>query len=43
MEEKDINEMILAGKTQDEIYTIINKNTFRGLEAMINFNKWKKV
>lgn len=41
--EKDINEMILAGKTQDEIYTTINKNTFRGLEAMINFNKWKKV
>ena len=43
IEEKDINEMILAGKTQDEIFTIINKNTFRGLEAMINFNKWKKV
>ena len=43
IKEKDINEMILAGKTQDEIFTIINKNTFRGLEAMINFNKWKKV
>lgn len=41
--EKDINEMILAGRTQDEILLAINKNTFRGLEAMINFNKWKKV
>ena len=43
IKEKDINDMIIAGKTQDEVYTIINKNTFHGLEAMINFNKWKRV
>lgn len=39
--EKDINEMILAGKTQDEILETINKNTFRGAKALLEFNIWR--
>jgi hypothetical protein len=33
--------MILAGKTQDEILNTINKNTFRGAKALLEFNIWK--
>jgi len=40
-QEKDINDMILAGKTQDEILNTINKNTFRGAKALLEFNIWK--
>jgi len=40
-EEKDINEMILAGKTQDEILDTINKNTFRGAQALLEYNIWR--
>lgn len=40
---KDINEMILAGKTQYELQEIISSNTFKGLRAQVRFNDWKKV
>ena len=40
-EEKDINDMILAGKHQDEILNTINKFTFRGPKALLEFNIWK--
>ncbi len=40
---KDINEIILSGKTQDEIEEIISSNTFKGIEAQLKFNMWKKV
>jgi len=40
---KDINEIILFGKSQDEIEEIISSNTFRGIEAQLKFNMWKKV
>ena len=40
-EEKDINEMILAGKTQEEIIETINKNTFSCPKALLEFNTWK--
>lgn len=40
---KDINEIILSGKSQDEIEEIISSNTFRGIEAQLKFNMWKKV
>lgn len=40
-EEKDINEMILAGKTQDEIVNTINKNTFSGPQALLEYNIWR--
>lgn len=40
--EKDINEMILSGFTQDEIQDIIEKNTFVNLRAKMEFINWKK-
>ena len=40
-QEKDINDMILAGKTQDEILNTINKFTFRGPKALLEYNIWK--
>lgn len=40
--EKDINEMILAGKTSEEILNIIDSNTFNGVEAMLKFSQWRK-
>jgi transcription elongation factor Elf1 len=42
-EGKDINEMILAGKTVSEIEDIISSNTFRNIEAQLKFNMWKKI
>ena len=41
IKEKDINEMILAGMTQDEILNTINKNTFSGPKALLEFNIWR--
>ncbi len=41
--EKDINEMILHGKTPDEILEMINTNTFSGLEAKLRYGTWRKV
>ena len=40
---KDVNEIILSGKSQDEIEEIISSNTFKGIEAQLKFNMWKKV
>lgn len=40
---KDINEAILNGLTKPEVQRIIDTNTFSGLRANIEFNKWKKV
>lgn len=37
---KDINDIIIAGLSP---INIINKNTFQGLEAQLNFNQWKRV
>jgi transcription elongation factor Elf1 len=42
IEQKDINEMILAGMTSEEIVETINTNTFRGIEAKLRFSTWKK-
>lgn len=41
--EKDINEMILYGKTPGEILEMINTNTFSGLEAKLRYGTWRKV
>jgi hypothetical protein len=43
VQEKDINDMILSGKTQDEILELINTNTHQGIEAKLKFSSWKKV
>jgi transcription elongation factor Elf1 len=40
--EKDINEMILAGRTSEEILEIIKQNTYTGVEAQLRFASWRK-
>ncbi len=42
-EEKDINDMVLAGFSPDEIQDFISKNTFLNLRAQMEFVNWKKV
>ena len=42
IKEKDINEMVLAGKSVDEIIDCINTHTFSGMEAKLNFSNWRK-
>lgn len=43
VKEKDINEMILSGKTPEEVLDLINKNTFAGMEAELKFVNWRKI
>ena len=40
--EKDVNEMITSGLTRDKIKYIISSNTYQGLEARLEFIKWRK-
>lgn len=40
IKEKDINEMFLAGH---KVQSVIESNTYSGLEAKLKFNEWKKV
>ena len=40
---KDINDWILTGATPSEIQSIIDTNTFEGLRAKLEFDRWKKV
>ena len=39
---KDINDMIIGGVSLDDIYDIIDKNTFEGLQARLKINQWKR-
>ena len=41
--QKDINDMILSGMDALEIMDIISNNTFQGLSAKVEFQKWKKI
>jgi len=43
IKEKDINEMILAGKTKDEVFKIINSNACSDLTAKLKFKEWRKI
>jgi hypothetical protein len=43
VKEKDINEMILSGRTKQDIQELISKNTFSGISAKTQFVYWKKV
>jgi hypothetical protein len=43
VKEKDINEMILAGRSSFEILELINTNTTSGIEAKLKFSNWKKI
>ncbi len=40
LKEKDINEMILSGLN---VQSMIESNTYSGLEAKLKFNTWKKI
>jgi len=39
---KDINDMILSGRTAESIVTEIEENTYNGLSAVLNLDQWKK-
>lgn len=41
--EKDVNEMVLAGKHPSEIQHIIDNNTYEGLMATMKLNQWSKL
>lgn len=41
--EKDINDMVLAGKPRRKILDTINDNVYSGLQAKLRFSEWKKV
>ena len=40
---KDLNDMIIAGKTSAEVQTIISNNTYSGLTALQHINNWKRI
>lgn len=42
IKEKDINLMILAGKTKQQLQEIIKQRTFSGLSAKLEFQQWRK-
>ena len=43
LKHKDINDIIIAGKTAAEIQTLISNNTHCGLTALQNINNWKRI
>ena len=42
LKEKDINDIVKAGKTPAYVKSLIDKNTFNGLQARANFYAWKR-
>ena len=38
--EKDINDMVLAGH---DVQSIVESNVYKGLEANLKFNTWKRI
>jgi len=40
IEEKDLNDMVLAGHNVD---SLVESNTYQGLEAKVKFTEWKRV
>jgi hypothetical protein len=40
---KDINDIIISGKTSTEIQTLISNNTHCGLAALQQINNWKRI
>ena len=43
LEHKDINDMIMSGKSASEIKSIIDNNTHKGLSAQLALTSWKKI
>lgn len=41
--EKDINDMILAGRCKEEISVILHKNIYKDAAALLRLNNWSKV
>lgn len=39
---KDINDMIMAGMSSEQVQTVIEQNVFDGLHAQARLNQWKK-
>ena len=40
IEEKDINDMVLAGH---DVQKLVESNVYHGLEATLKFNTWKRI
>ena len=40
--QKDINDVIMSGMTQDRLNRMIDENTYRGLEGKLQLSYWKK-
>ena len=43
LEHKDINDMVLAGMSIDQILRMIDNNTFNGLQAKMRLVSWRRV
>ena len=43
IEEKDINDMVIAGRDPEEIQSIISNNVFNGLNAKMRLSEWRKI
>jgi len=43
IESKDINEMVLSGLTKQQLISIIKENTYSGLRAEMELNRWSKI
>ena len=43
IKEKDVNDMVLSGKSSKEIKKIIDDNSFSGLNAKLKLSEWNKV
>lgn len=42
IQEKDINDMILAGMCKEEISVMLHKNTYKEAAALLRFNQWSR-
>lgn len=40
---KDINDLIMSGKTKEQVKEMIDANTFSGMEAKFRYNQWRKI
>ena len=43
MNEKDINDLVVSGRTADEIKSTIDENTYHGLAAKLKLAEWRAV
>ena len=43
IQQKDINDMVVAGIKPVDLKLIIDNNTFKGLTAHVKFNQWRKI